>query len=182
MPQIPRILLLMCLCASVIYAAGEERRWSPQDFSIDNILEDIYNQLAEDGNIPMEELQEDLLDLAANPINLNQTNANELSQLRFLNDEQIDAILLYQYQHPFQDIYELQLIDCLSHYDIRNLLPFIYIGQAEEKKTYFHEVFRFAKHEITLRTDARNIEDFTNDPMYAKLRYRFNYQTVYKRA
>ena len=109
-------------------------------------------------------------------IYLNQTNANELSQLRFLNDEQIDAILLYQYQHPFQDIYELQLIDCLNHYDIRNLLPFIYIGQAEEKKTYFHEVFRFAKHEITLRTDARNIEDFTNDPMYAKLRYRFNYQ------
>lgn len=176
MPRIPRILLLICLCASVIYAAGEERRWSPQDFSIDNILEDIYNQLAEDGDIPMEELQEDLLDLAANPINLNQTNANELSQLRFLNDEQIDAILLYQYQHPFQDIYELQLIDCLNHYDIRNLLPFIYIGQAEEKKTYFHEVFRFAKHEITLRTDARNIEDFTNDPMYAKLRYRFNYQ------
>ena len=105
MPRIPRILLLICLCASVIYAAGEERRWSPQDFSIDNILEDIYNQLAEDGDIPMEELQEDLLDLAANPINLNQTNANELSQLRFLNDEQIDAILLYQYQHPFQDIY-----------------------------------------------------------------------------
>jgi hypothetical protein len=73
---------------------------------MDNILEDIYNQLAEDGDIPMEELQEDLLDLAANPINLNQTNANELSQLRFLNDEQIDAILLYQYQHPFQDIYD----------------------------------------------------------------------------
>ena len=66
---------------------------------MDNILEDIYNQLAEDGDIPMEELQEDLLDLAANPINLNQTNANELSQLRFLNDEQIDAILLYQYPH-----------------------------------------------------------------------------------
>ena len=95
----------------------------------------------------------------------------------FLNDEQIDAILLYQYKHPFQDIYELQLIDCLKDYDIRNLLPFVYVGEVkDEKKLYFREIFHYANHELTLRTDARNIEDFEGDPMYAKLRYRFNYQ------
>ena len=41
---------------------------------------------------------------------------------------------------------------------------------------YFREVFHYAKHEITLRADARNIEDYENDPMYGKLRYRFDYQ------
>ena len=148
-----------------------------QSFSLDDVLEDICNQLSEEGEVPIEDIQEELLEIAACPIDLNHTSANELSRLHFLNDEQIDAILLYQYQHPFQDIYELQLIDCLKDYDIRNLLPFVYIGEVvEQDKMYFREVFHYAKHEITMRTDVRNIEDFDGDPMYAKLRYRFNYQ------
>lgn len=148
-----------------------------QSFSLDNVLEDICNQLSEEGEVPAEDIQEELLEIAACPIDLNHTSANELSRLHFLSDEQIDAILLYQYQHPFQDIYELQLIDCLKDYDIRNLLPFVYVGKMEEyDKLYFREVFHYANHEITLRTDVRNIEDFDGDPMYAKLRYRFNYQ------
>lgn len=147
------------------------------DFSIDDVLEDIYNQLCEEEQTPMEDWNEQLLEIAANPINLNHTNADELSRLMFLSDEQIDAILLYQYQQPFQDVYELQLIDCLKDYEIRNLLPFVYVGDTkEDKKLYFREIFHYANHEITLRTDVRNIEDFEGDPMYAKLRYRFNYQ------
>ncbi len=148
-----------------------------ESFTLYDILEDIYNQLSEDGEIPLEDVQEELIEIAQNPINLNHTTANELSRLHFLSDEQIDAILLYQYLHPFQEIYELQLINCLKDYEIRNLLPFVYVGEAkEEKNMYFREVFHYAKHEITLRTDARNIEDFEGDPMYGKLRYRFNYQ------
>lgn len=164
-----QIIIVLCICCiSTAYT---------QTFEIDDILEDIYNQLSEEGDIPLEDVQEELLEIATSPINLNQTTADELSRLHFLSDEQIDAILLYQYQHPFQDIYELQLIDCLKDYDIRNLLPFVYVGEIEEKKNiYIREIFHYAKHEITLRTDARNIEDFDTDPMYAKLRYRFNYQ------
>ena len=169
MKRIYHIFSILLLCSiSVIYA---------QHFTIDDVLEDIYNQLSEDGEVPLESLQEDLLEIAANPINLNNTNANELSKLHFLSDQQIDAILLYQYQHPFQEIYELQLIHCLKDYEIRNLLPFVYVGKADEDdKLYFREVFHYAQHEMTLRLDARNIEDFEGDPMYGKLRYRFNYQ------
>jgi hypothetical protein len=119
--------------------------------------------------------------------------------LLFLNDEQIDAILLYQYEHGFKEIYELQLIDCLKDYEIRNLLPFVRVdslgvlispegsndySQANVQefrssggeKMYVREVFHYAKHEVTLRVDARNIEVYEGDPMYGKLRYRFNYQ------
>lgn len=150
---------------------------SAQSFTIDDVLEDIYNQLSEDGEVPLDNLQEELIEISTHPINLNNTNAAELSRLHFLSDEQIDAILLYQYQHPFQEIYELQLIDCLKDYEIRNLLPFVYVGEVKDKeKIYFREVFHYANHEITLRTDVRNIEDYDTDPVYAKLRYRFNYQ------
>ena len=169
MLKIKHIISIFMLCAACLGYA--------QSFMLQDILEDIYNQLSEEGDIPLEELQEELLELASYPINLNQTTADELSKLRFLSDEQIDAILLYQYQQPFQDVYELQLIDCLKDYEIRNLLPFVYVGDTkEDKKLYFREIFHYANHEITLRTDVRNIEDFEGDPMYAKLRYRFNYQ------
>lgn len=169
MRAVKKIVLLVVACLSLV---GYSQSWNIYD-----IIEDINNQLSEDGDVPLEYLQEELLEIAANPINLNHTNADELSRLHFLSDEQIDAILLQQYQQPFHSVYELQLIDCLKDYEIRNLLPFVYVGSSDkDRKMYFKEVFHYAQHEITLRADARNIEDFAGDPMYAKLRYRFNYQ------
>ena len=174
MKRVGIVIIIFALCMVLPIHA--------ESFSLDEILEDIYNQLSEDGEVPMEDIQEELMEIAENPIDLNHTTADELSRLYFLSDEQIDAILLYQYKHPFNDIYELQLIDCLKDYEIRNLLPFVEVEAKGEKlevkgkNLYFREVFHYAKHEITLRTDARNIEDYEGDPMYGKLRYRFNYQ------
>ena len=177
MSKIGRVFILFWMCIAVaVYG---------QDIRVEDVLEDIFNQLEEEEwNLPYEDIEEELLEIAANPINLNQTNADELSRLLFLNDEQIDAILLYQYEHGFRDVYELQLIDCLKDYEIRNLLPFVRVDSlgvqefrsSGGKKMYFREVFHYAKHEVTLRLDARNIEDYEGDPMYGKLRYRLNYQ------
>ena len=172
MREIKWILSLVGLCV-VLAMHG-------QSVAIEDVLEDIYNQLSEDDEILQEDVQEQLMNIAANPINLNNTNADELAELMFLSDEQIDAILMYQYEHGFKEIYELQLIDCLKNYEIRNLLPFVEVKgdrlEAKGKDIYFREVFHYAKHEMTLRVDARNIEDFEGDPMYGKLRYRFNYR------
>ena len=177
MSKIGRVFILFWMCIAVaVYG---------QDIRVEDVLEDIFNQLVEEEwNLLYEDIEEELLEIAANPIDLNQTNADELSRLLFLNDEQIDAILLYQYEHGFRDIYELQLIDCLKDYEIRNLLPFVRVDSlgvqefrsSGGKKMYFREVFHYAEHEMTLRVDARNIEDYEGDPMYGKLRYRFNYQ------
>ena len=172
MRRIGWILSLIMLCM-VVTVHG-------QDVSIEDIMEDIFNQLSEEDEVVQEDVQEQLMNIAANPIDLNHTNADELRELMFLSDEQIDAILLYQYKHAFQDVYELQLIDCLKDHEIRNLLPFVKVearsNEAKGKDMYFREIFHYGKHELTLRTDARNIEDFEGDPMYGKLRYRFNYQ------
>lgn len=160
---------LCLLSAIVVYAA--DREW------LDNIIGDVYEQLTETGAVDYEELQEELLDLAAHPINLNAARASDLERLRFLNDIQIDAILLYVYQHPMQDVSELQLIDCLHNYDIRNLRAFVFVAPIEKSdRLYPREVFRYAKHEITARIDARNIENYTGDPVFVQTRYKFNYQ------
>ena len=176
MKEIKWILSLVGLCVVLTMHA--------QSVAIEDVLEDIYNQLSEDDEILQEDVQEQLMNIAANPIDLNHTNADELAELMFLSDEQIDAILMYQYEHGFKEIYELQLIDCLKDYEIRNLLAFVRVDSlgvqelrsSGGEKMYFREVFHYAKHEMTLRMDARNIEDFKGDPMYGKLRYRFNYR------
>lgn len=158
-----------------------------QDIRVEDVLEDIFNQLSEDGDLAYEDIEEELLSIAENPMDLNEVTGEDLSRLMFLSDEQIDAILMYQYQHGFKELYELQLIDCLKDYEIRNLLPFVEVNKPtpnpslkgwalQGKKMYFREVFRYAQHETILRVDARNMEDFEGDPMYGKLRYRFNYQ------
>ena len=174
MNKIWQIFLCVGLCVAMAMHG--------QDICVEPVLEDIYNQLSEDGDLPYEDIEEELLSIAENPMDLNEVTGEDLSRLMFLSDEQIDAILMYQYMHGFRAVYELQLIDCLKDYEIRNLLPFVRVEARDEgleargKKMYFREVFHYAKHEITLRADARNIEDFIGDPMYGKLRYRFNYQ------
>ena len=174
MNAIRRIIICLGLCVTIATLG--------QDIRVEDVLEDIFNQLSEDGDWAYEDIEEELLSIAENPMDLNEVTGEDLSRLMFLSDEQIDAILMYQYQHGFKELYELQLIDCLKDYEIRNLLPFVEVGEeargdeARGDEVYFREVFHYAKHEMTLRVDARNMEDFVGDPMYGKLRYRFNYQ------
>ena len=172
MNTIRRIIMCLGLCVAMATLG--------QDIRIEDVLEDIFNQLSEDGDLAYEDIEEELLSIAENPMDLNEVTGEELSRLMFLSDEQIDAILMYQYQHGFKELYELQLIDCLKDYEIRNLLPFVEVKgdrlELKGKDMYFREVFHYAKHEMTLRVDARNMEDFEGDPMYGKFRYRFNYQ------
>ena len=172
MNKIRRIFIFFGLCVAMATLG--------QDIRVEDVLEDIFNQLSEDGDLAYEDIEEELLSIAENPMDLNKVTGEDLSRLMFLSDEQIDAILMYQYQHGFKELYELQLIDCLKDYEIRNLLPFVEVKgdrlEVKGKEMYFREVFHYAKHEMTLRLDARNMEDFEGDPMYGKLRYRFNYQ------
>ena len=178
MNAIRQIFLCLGLCIAIAMYG--------QTVRVEEILEDVFKQLAEESDGSYEDIEEELLSIAENPMDLNQVTGDDLSRLMFLSDEQIDAILMYQYQHGFKELYELQLIDCLKDYEIRNLLPFVEVkgeslGVQEFRssgvqKVYFREVFRYAQHETTLRVDARNMEDFEGDPMYGKLRYRFNYQ------
>lgn len=150
------------------------------NLSLDDIILDIYNAVTELGEVDYEQLQTDLYTLHESPIDLNHTSEEELEQLYFLRPKQIDEILLYADKHPFHSLYELRLIQSLADYEIRDLLPFVTITDEQSKTTNAppaKDVFRYAKHELLARVDARNIEAFEGpDPMYAQLRYRFDYQ------
>lgn len=153
------------------------------NFSLDDIILDIYNAAAEFGEVEYEQLQADLYAIHECPIDLNHTNDEELSQLYFLSPHQIDDILLYVDKHPFESLYELRLIPSLADYEIRDLLPFVkVVPPTADEATYSNiryarDVFTRAKHELTMRVDARDIENFGgSDPMFVRTRYRFDYQ------
>ena len=71
-------ILLIGLCTSTLVYS--------QDVAIEDVIDDIYYQFSEEDEIPQEDLQEQLMNIAANPIDLNNTNADELGELLFLSD------------------------------------------------------------------------------------------------
>lgn len=150
------------------------------NLSLDDIILDIYNAATEVEDVDFEQLQSDLYALHEYPIDLNSATEADLAQLPFLTPRQIDDILLYVYRHPLDSLYELRLIPSLTDYEIRDLLPFVTLSAASSvtyNKLQAKEVFRGAKHELILRTDARNIEAYEGtDPVYLHTRYRFDYR------
>jgi len=143
---------------------------------IEDIIDDVYRQLTEMGEVDYEELQEELMQYAVEPIDLNNTSAEELKSLRFLNEQQVDAILLYVYKHPMESVEELDLIAELQPYEIRNLKAFVTVKPAKvDYRPIATEVFHYAKHEVLARVDAHNIERNQSDPVYAQVKYKFNY-------
>ena len=143
---------------------------------IEDIIDDVYRQLTEMGEVDYEELQDELMQFALEPIDLNSATEQELKSLRFLSDRQVDAILLYVYKHPMESVEELDLIAELEPYEIRNLKAFVTVKSAKvDTQLNAKDVFRYAKHELHARIDVRNAENFKNDPVYAQFRYKFNY-------
>ena len=177
--QIRVIIIILFILPSFQGRAGVR-----PSFSLDDIILDIYNAVTEFGEVDYEQLQTDLYALHESPIDLNNTSDEELTQLYFLSPQQIDAILAYAYRHPFESLYELRLIPELADYEIRDLLPFVYINRAalnsetiNTDALYAKEIFAKAHHELLTRIDARNIEAYEGtDPIYTQFRYRFDFR------
>lgn len=177
--QIRVIIIILFILSSFQGRAGVR-----PSYSLDDIILDIYNAVTEFGEVDYEQLQTDLYTLHESPIDLNNTSDEELTQLYFLSPQQIDAILAYAYRHPFESLYELRLIPELADYEIRDLLPFVYINRdalnSETINTdalYAKEIFAKAHHELLTRIDARNIEAYEGtDPIYTQFRYRFDFR------
>lgn len=163
------LIIGLLLCAATCFA----------QLSTEDIIQDIYTQLTELSAVDQEELQEDLLDLAEHPLDLNSASETDLQRLRFLSPRQIDDILLYVYRHPMDSLYELRLIPSLSEYDIRNLCAFACVrpaGEAPMQRVYPREVMRQLRHELSVRTDVRNPEQTVGDPVYVQARYKLRYR------
>ena len=146
-----------------------------------SILEDIYSQVTEDAtdgtNQDFETLAEELLARMNTPIALNSDDYDALANLPFLSEEQVSAILLKAHDLPYRSLYELQLVSGLKDYEIRNLLPFVEVGEQQAKPFYWRELAAYDRHDVSVRTDIRNAEAFAgSDPVYIQAKYGYTYK------
>ncbi len=83
------------------------------------------------------EMTEALQERAENPINLNKATAEELEELPFLTEQQIDDILEYVYRYgPVRSLSELLMIASLD-WDTRRLLQcFVVAGDREPQRRW----------------------------------------------
>ena len=132
--------MMFVLIVFLLLSVSAQASLPPAD--TDAVIEDVYSFLSEEGEVDYDDLQEHLLSIAEHPINLNRATYDDLAQLGFLSDRQIDDILAYVYHHPMDSLYELQLIGSLHDYEIRNLLPFVCSGPIGKDSVSLRDVFR----------------------------------------
>jgi len=168
---------------------------------IDQTIADIFEQYAAESEeaVDYDSFYEDLIQCSENPINLNKASRDDLEQLPFLTDVQIENILAYIYQSgPMHTVFELQLIEGLDMTDIRRMLPFVFTGEGGDPKKhiYWRDLLKYGKNELYFRMDKGletkegyqfTPEEDVNTPettsttypgneLYHSVKYRFHYK------
>ena len=102
-----------------------------EDVLSEELIEEILNET--DGSIDFTTLMSDLSAYINSPININNTNADELRNLHLLNDFQIHSILEYIKENGnILSVFELQYIYGFDKKIIKSILPFISFKESFE--------------------------------------------------
>ena len=118
---------------------------------IESRIEFIGDNL-EDSDIDLTTYFDDLYFFFDNPINLNKTNYDELKRLHLFSDIQIQAIMNYLNLHgDFITIYELQAVEAMDMESIQMALPFLAVGEGEQRKFKWSNAFKYGKQEVFIR-------------------------------
>jgi hypothetical protein len=188
-------LILLLLVVSFYSVAQEHIRVTEQ------LISELFEQFSAEGAVELDytTFYDELRFFALHPINLNRTSREELERLPFLSDVQVENMLAYIYQFgSLKSIFELRLIDGLDMTDIRRLLPFVLVGEGDNRyaKIYWVDVLKYGKQEFICRLDktaeekagyANVLDDYVETPpvirtnylgnqLYNSVRYRFHYK------
>ena len=185
------LITLLTICISdVLYVNNLYGQWN---------FESWAEQMAtnEEVSYQWENLSEDLAEWKLHPLNINQAGRKELLKFPFLSPKTVDNLLKYlEINGPLLSTNELWLVRDIDKATIQNLLPFIYIGPAQEesKRMSFKDIFKYAKQEISTRFSIPcqtklgyspySQEEWEENPNkrylgysnYHNIRYRFQYK------
>ena len=143
----------------------------------------------------IEKLFDELSYLSENPLNLNLTTAEQLSQIPFLTDQQITSLLEYrQRQGELVSIYELKNIRSMDSETIELILPFVFVGEIDKTRAFtLKNMLTYGKNELLVRYDRnlnqkRGYQDvpdsvlqqypnrkYVGEPFYTSLRYSYTF-------
>lgn len=127
---------------------------------VDGVPKDVIEQRIEaaaeqlGGEADLSNLFELLTDRYLDPIDLNHTDAQELSTILLLSDVQISAILQHVERHgKLLSIYELQSVNSMDARTIALIRPFVEVRENPLGSTAsFREIMKQGTHELTVRS------------------------------
>jgi len=156
-------LLSLLVCSSLILRAQDGEDLGKR---IADMLETLAEQQILDADY--DEMINDLIKLNRSPIDLNTADKDELEQLFFLTDFQVENILFYRYQNgPMYSVYELQAVEKLDQTTIDNMLPFVTVRAIDEKQTWSSTGQVLARIQNVLQTpQGYKAKNDTTPPVY----------------
>ena len=110
-------LILVCL---YVHAQNEDQYYQQK-------LEELSETSSDE--IDFSDLTAEMIELKQHPINLNEASREELRILPFLNEKQVDHLILYK--ETYGEIFSLNELEAINGFDsltIRQILPFIRIA------------------------------------------------------
>ena len=177
---------LSIIIATFIVAIGQARGQSTmtwQDF-VEEVGDDEYAE-QQGWTDHMEELAE----LAAHPLDINTATREQLSQIPFLSDEQIEEIHTYIFLHRgMRSLSELMAIPSVDSKTRRYLSLFLHADPsvfARHDTLTLKSLLREAHHEVSSRIDlplyyrdgysySPQSGGYNGNPLYHKIRYRLS--------
>ena len=144
------ISLITCILQVCVVNKAYGQQYSWEEF-VEKISVDEYDEY--DYLTP---LLEDLTELHEHPFNLNTATKEELEQLPFLTDEDVEEILAYVYRHgPLQSLGELKLIARLDYQTAQFLGLFVYVAPPGEKskRIKWKDLWKYGHQELMTRLD-----------------------------
>lgn len=167
-----------------ITASGQTVTW--EDFTQDYLIQQT-NSISQE---KLQTLTEDLLELHRNPLNINNTNKEQLLSLPFLTENQVDSILSYIKKYgPLLSIAELSFVHSLDKLTQDYLSLFIYCGKSKKNRAedfkhilavnldcplYRRAGFNHYSSEELKKSPNKN---YKGSPLGSTLRYRGSYGT-----
>lgn len=145
-------------------------------FSKNEIRDRVISLMEENNteNVDYNDIIEQLENLLANPINLNQATEEDLNDLFFLNETQIYNFLVYRYTYNrLMTIYELKLIPMFDSETIQKILPFVKVESVPRTDTIRNK--SVIKHNIIARYQ-RAITSSSVDYLGSPDRYYLKYK------
>jgi len=142
---------LICICF-LLFNTNNSFAQSEAELKIQQLISEIYEST--ESTYDYSEIYDKLSFLYANPINLNTATEEELKELFFLTDIQIQAILEYRKRYKgFYTLYELAAIELLDLQTIQSLLYFTKIEKIDSKKRDISYFLPLYGNRLQIRTE-----------------------------
>lgn len=170
------VLLLLMSCSA--FAQFNPPR---PEIQLDQFIQRLVAVQQEDVNY--EDIYESLLQFYLNPININNTNAEELRSLNILSEIQINELLTHiENSGKLISLYELQSLPSFDFETIELFLPFISLGNGIELKN-IKNIFKKATDSYLVFRTERTLEQargftedkYLGDPQKYYVRYRLQH-------